>query len=45
MHVDDIIEKCGLPASEVLSVLTLLEINGAVTQESGKRFTSHVKYK
>lgn len=45
MHIDDIIAKCGLPAAEVLSALTMLELSGAVTQEAGKRFTSHVNIK
>ena len=43
MHVDDIIEKSGLNASETLSELTVLQIKGFVTQESGKRFTLNIK--
>ena len=39
MHVDDIIDLTKLPASVVLSELTMLQIMGCVTQESGKRFT------
>ena len=39
MHIDEIIEKSGLSAAEALSALTLLEIEGVVGQESGKRFT------
>jgi len=42
MHVDDIIEKSGLNASETLSELTVLQIKGFVSQESGKRFTLNV---
>ena len=39
MQVDDIILESELPASAVLSALTLLQIKGAVRQSSGKRFT------
>lgn len=39
MHVDDIVEGCGLPVAEVLSELTMLQIKGYVTQAQGKRFT------
>lgn len=42
-HVDDVIAASGLSAQEVLSTLTMLEIDGAVTQESGKRFTANIK--
>ncbi len=42
MHVDDIIEKSGLSVSETLSELTVLQIKGFVTQESGKRFTLNI---
>jgi DNA processing protein len=38
-HVDDIIEAAGLPASAVLSELTVLQIKGFVKQENGKRFS------
>lgn len=38
-HVDDIIDKSGLPASAVLSELTILQIKGFVSAGSGKRFT------
>ena len=43
VHVDDIIERTGLPAAAVLSELTLLQIKGFVTQESGKRFTLNIR--
>ncbi len=43
MHIDEIIEKTGLAAAKVLSELTLLEIEGAVTQEAGKYFVPHFK--
>lgn len=39
VHVDDIIASSGLPASEVLPMLTMLELAGVVKQESGKFFT------
>jgi len=41
-HIDDIIEASGLPAAAVLSELTILQIKGYVTQESGKRFSLNV---
>lgn len=43
MHVDDIIDLSGLAAPSVLSELTILQIKGFVTQESGKRFTLNIK--
>lgn len=39
MHIDDVIAKSGLSASEALSALTMLEIEGIVAQEPGKLFT------
>ena len=41
-HVDDIIDLSRLPASTVLSELTMLQIKGFVRQEQGKRFTLNV---
>ena len=38
LHVDEIIERAGLPAAQVLSALTMLEISGAVIQDAGKIF-------
>lgn len=38
MQVDDIIETTQIPTRQVLSSLTVLEIEGFVTQHSGKRF-------
>ena len=38
MQVDDIIEATQIPTRQVLSALTVLEIEGFVTQHSGKRF-------
>ena len=40
--VDDLIEETGVPARRVLSALTLLELDGFVTQHSGKRYTRAV---
>ncbi len=42
MHVDDIIDLSAMPASLVLSELTMLQIKGYVSQESGKRFTLNI---
>ena len=38
-HIDDIIESTGLPASKVLSQLTVLEIKGYVKRKPGRRFS------
>ena len=40
--VDDLIEETGIPARRVLSALTLLELDGHVTQHTGKRYTRAV---
>lgn len=45
MHVDDIIERSGRSAASVLAELTVLQIRGFVTQETGKRFTLNIKLK
>lgn len=45
MHIDDVIERTGLPAQEVLSELTMLQISGLVRQEPGKRFTLNISQK
>lgn len=42
IHIDEIISKSGLPASKVLSVLTMLEIKGYVTQTAGKNFILNI---
>lgn len=39
MYLDQIIEECGLTAAQALSELTVLEIEGAVAQLPGKRFS------
>lgn len=44
-HIDDLIEKTGLPAHEALSELTMLQISGLVSQEPGKRFTLNISQK
>lgn len=38
MQVDDIIDETQIPTRQVLAALTVLEIEGFVTQHSGKRF-------
>lgn len=42
MHIDDVIEATGLDARCVLAELTMLQIEGMVTQEPGKRFTLNI---
>ena len=42
MHIDDIIESAVLDAPTVLSELTVLELEGMVSQEPGKRFTLNI---
>lgn len=42
-HVDDIIDITNLPASVVLSELTVLQIKGFVRQENGKRFSLSIE--
>ena len=44
-HVDDLIERTGLPAHMVLAELTMLQIKGFVTAEPGKRFSLNIKTK
>ena len=41
-HVDDIIERTGLPAARVLAQLTVLEIKGFVRREAGRRFLLNI---
>ena len=38
MHVDDIIIKSKLPANQVLTALTMLEINGSIISDGSKYF-------
>ena len=42
---DDLVERTQIPARRVLSALTLLQIQGYVLEESGKRFKAAVKLK
>ena len=42
-HVDELIVQSGLAAAKALSTLTMLEVQGFVTQLSGKRFALHIK--
>ena len=38
LHLNDVIEKCALPAGSVMAALTMLEIKGVAIQEKGKFF-------
>ena len=38
IHVNDIIERSGIPTGRVLALLTILEIKGSVSQDTGKTF-------
>ena len=38
IHIDDIISKTKLPAHQVLTALTMLEINGCVVSDGSKFF-------
>ncbi len=40
--VDGLIEETGIPARRVLSALTLLELDGHITQYAGKRYARAV---
>ena len=42
---DDVIEATGLPAKRVLSALTMLQVQGLVFEEAGKRFRTSVVIK
>ena len=42
MLVDDLVEESGIPVRRVLSALTMLEIDGYVSQAPGKRYTRTV---
>lgn len=43
MHVDEIIDKSGIPAARVLSSLTLLEVKTYVTRYPGNLFESNLR--
>lgn len=45
VQADDLVERTQIPARRVLSALTLLQIQGYVSEESGKRFRAAVKLK
>lgn len=42
---DDLVERTQIPARRVMSAMTLLQIQGYVAEESGKRFRAAVKLK
>ena len=44
-RADDLVERAQIPARRVLSALTLLQVQGYVSEESGKRFRAAVKLK
>ena len=41
MLADDIAEACGMEITDILSILTDLEIDGAVTQKAGQKYTAN----
>ena len=41
MHVDDLIAKSGLPAAQVSAAMTMLELKGLVTRQTGNFFVSN----
>ncbi len=45
LRSDDLVELTQLPARRILSSLTILQIQGYVTEESGKRFRAAVRLK
>ena len=44
-RADGLVERTQIPARRVLSALTLLQVQGYVSEESGKRFRARVKLK
>jgi DNA processing protein len=42
IHIDDLIDAVGMPAPAVLAELTMLQIDGVVSQVPGKRFTLNI---
>ena len=44
-RADDLVERTQIPARRVLSALTLLQVQGYVSEESGRRFRAQVKLK
>ena len=45
VQADDLVERTQIPVRRVLSALTLLQVQGYVTEDSGKRFRAAVKLK
>ena len=45
LRVDELVELTQFPARRVLSSLTILQVQGYVTEESGKRFRTVGKLK
>ena len=45
VKADDVVERTQLPARRVLSALTILQVQGYVREESGKRFSLAVRLK
>lgn len=45
LRADDLVEHTQIPARRVLSALTLLQVEGLVSEEDGKRFRAAVKLK
>ncbi len=45
VHIDDIIERTGLPTAKVLAQLTFLEIKGFVRREAGRRISLNIAKK
>lgn len=43
MAADDLVERTQIPARRVMSAMTLLQIQGYVAEESGRRFRAAVK--
>jgi len=39
VHIDEITVKTGMTAQRVMTALTMLEVNGAASQKTGKRFS------
>lgn len=45
LHPDELVEILQIPARRILSALTLLQVQGHVKEENGKRFTACVRLK
>ncbi len=43
LHLDDLVERSGLPAAELLHLLLDLELEGLIAQMPGKRFARHTE--